>query len=435
VIKINFNTTVKGLLPLFFLILILGCKKESTEIGVNLIGDGGIQGTLVEYTNISARSVPGDSFASDIRTYNLLGVINDPVFGMSKANLIVQPMLTQLGNKAKGKTIDSVKLVLRYRTSQIVGATSYTLKYGDVSSEMIFDIYKAAQKLSDSVYSNYKPTLGDKIGTYQGAFNFTDSTSLDIKLDNSFGQSLIDLDDASYLSNTAFLEALKGIVIVPRSTTVTGEGAIVAFNVGSNISKLLLYYPDTSGSASIEIPMGAASKRINYYETVPSASIAAQHTATNGSFAATYVQALGGSKIKIEVPELDSIIKKGGNVVINQAKISFVIDQTQTTSAYKEPARLFLRVPLIANKAVSADIIDLFSAYYGGTNSSGRYDFYFNRYLQALVKEYATTGVNSFNGFYLSIPEDLPIIPYRAVVKSDKSLGDIKVSVRYTKLD
>jgi len=83
-------------------------------------------------------------------------------------------------------------------------------------------------------------------------------------------------------------------------------------------------------------------------------------------------------------------------------------------------------------------IIDLLTtSNYGGIYDSDikGYEFHFNRYLQQLVKEYTKTGKSNFNGFYLSIPSDYPVTPYRGVFKMDKNAGDIKVSVTYTKLD
>ena len=89
-INTKLNIKSKGLLPLFFLLVFWGCKKETTDIGVDILGDGNLNSVEVVLSYISARSVRDDSSRTDNLTSNSLGVINDPIFGMSKSCLIVQ---------------------------------------------------------------------------------------------------------------------------------------------------------------------------------------------------------------------------------------------------------------------------------------------------------------------------------------------------------
>lgn len=445
-IKNNLNTKVKGLLPLFFLLAFLACKKESTEIGVGVLGDGSISTADTTFIDVSARSVVDDSSRTDNLSTNILGVINDPILGTSKACLIVQPRLTQFGSNDSIKTIDSVKLVLKYDYRQYVGTTENILRYGDIASTVVLDVYKLNEGLIDTnkYYSNFRPELGDLVGTFTGSFDFTDSTYLEIFLNNSFGQEMLDWNEDVYKDNTSFLESLKGLVIVPRNSPVAGQGAIVAIEAGINSSKLQIFYND---SASKTIPLGSSSRRINYYETIPSANLINQFN-SNNTFGTSYTQSLGGAKIKVDVPGLESIIKLGEKAIINQAKITFLLDDNATTTEYRAPIRLWLVVPDTANAKYSMAIVDLFDdlsppsgwtglTSYGGDyeGSINGYEFHFNRYLQQLVKEYAETGKHSFNGFYLSVPSDYPVTPYRGVFKTDKNAGDIKVSISYTKLD
>lgn len=435
-INTKLNIKSKGLLPLFFLLVFWGCKKETTDIGVDILGDGNLNSVEVVLSDISARSVRDDSSRTDNLTSNSLGVINDPIFGMSKSCLIVQPRLTQFGTDETSKSIDSIKLILKYDYEQTVSGIKNILKYGDINSEIVMDVYKLNKDLVDTVkyYSTFRPELGDLVGTFTGSFNFSDSTSLEIMLNNSFGQEMLDWNSDIYKDEAKFLEALKGLVIVPRNNPLSGEGAIVCVEAGINSSKLQLFYND---SLTKTIPMGSSSRRINYYETDPTANLTNQFNSVN-TFTTTYAQSFGGAKIKVGVAGLDSIIKMGGNVVINEAKIIFLLDQLSITDAYKAPSRMFLVVPDTVNSKYSMPIIDLLTtSNYGGIYDSDikGYEFHFNRYLQQLVKEYTKTGKSNFNGFYLSIPSDYPVTPYRGVFKMDKNAGDIKVSVTYTKLD
>jgi len=436
VIITKLNIKSKGLLPLFFLLVFWGCKKETTDIGVDILGDGNLNSIEVLITDISARSVRDDSSRTDNLSSNTLGVVNDPIFGLSKSCLIVQPRLTQFGTDDTPKSIDSVKLILKYDYEQNVLGNNNILKYGDINSVLVMDIYKLNEDLVDTVkyYSTFKPELGDIVGTFTGSFNFSDSTSLEIMLNNSFGQEMLDWNSDIYKDEAKFLKTLKGLVIVPRNNTLSGEGAIVCVEAGLNSSKLQLFYND---SLTKTIPMGSSSRRINYYETQPSVNLTNQFNSTN-NFRTTYAQSFGGAKIKVDLVGLDSVIKLGEKVVINEAKITFLLDQISITDEFKAPSRMFLVVPDTLNSKYSMPIIDLTTtSNYGGDFNPviKGYEFHFNRYLQQLVKEYAKTGKNNFNGFYLSIPSDYPVTPYRGVFKTDKDAGDIKVSITFTKLD
>ena len=436
VIITKLNIKSKGLLPLFFLLVFWGCKKETTDIGVDILGDGNLNSIEVLITDISARSVRDDSSRTDNLSSNTLGVVNDPIFGLSKSCLIVQPRLTQFGTDDTPKSIDSVKLILKYDYEQNVLGNNNILKYGDINSVLVMDIYKLNEDLVDTVkyYSTFKPELGDIVGTFTGSFNFSDSTSLEIMLNKSFGQEMLDWNSDIYKDEAKFLKTLKGLVIVPRNNTLSGEGAIVCVEAGLNSSKLQLFYND---SLTKTIPMGSSSRRINYYETQPSVNLTNQFNSTN-NFRTTYAQSFGGAKIKVDLVGLDSVIKLGENVVINEAKITFLLDQISITDEFKAPSRMFLVVPDTLNSKYSMPIIDLTTtSNYGGDYNPviKGYEFHFNRYLQQLVKEYAKTGKNNFNGFYLSIPSDYPVTPYRGVFKTDKDAGDIKVSITFTKLD
>lgn len=462
-IKNNFKIKVKGLLPLFFLLAFFGCKKESTEIGVGLRDDlGGINSTSVRYQNVICRTVSDDSFRTDILTANILGLINDPVFGLSKASLIIQPRITETGDDLSGKTIDSIKLFIRYNQIQTVGIDPYLLTYGNVESELEIDVYTLADAVasSDTFYSNYSPVLNTKVGQFSGELRFFDSLEtvvegsivksapqMVITLDNSFGQEIMDFGSDAYNSDSSFVKYLKGLALVPTNV-LSGDGTIIGVVANSSASGLVLYYSDTLTKI---IPLGSASKRINYYETGSTAAIDAQKSGS-GHFDITYVQSLGGTKIKVDIPELSSIIEMGQDIVINEAEIEFIIDESVVDTAYKVPNRMWIQIPDTVNGVVNSnsipitDLIDRLIPpnfnWNGYTNYGGDYDdskkgysFHFNRYLQELVKEYNETGVNKFNGFYLSIPSDFPVTPSRAVIRTDSMAGDVKVSVTYTKLD
>jgi hypothetical protein len=453
--KNNFKIKAKGLIPLFFLLIFFGaCKKESTQIGVGLSGDLTGSDTMVTYQNIITRTVLDDSLSSDNLATNILGVINDPIFGYGKASLVVEPLLTEEGGDFTNKEIDSVVLVLNYDIEQVVGFFPKLLRYGDMESELEIEVYQLQDTLENKRYTHkFNPTLGAKLGQFTGKFSF-DSVSrvvdgesikvapqMSITLDNSFGTTLFN----NVSSTTAFKNALKGLVLVPKSNPISGEGAIVGIEASNPFSGITVYYDDTLTKV---FPLGSSSAKINLFETTPSGAIASQMSGT-GHFNTTYAQSLGGTKIKVDIPELNQIIEMGEEIVINEASINFIVDASSVTSNYPVPSRLLLQIPDTTGGVVAGGksiiFIDAFDrlnnpnfaglANYGGDYSEGGYTFRFNRYLQQLVKEYIATGVNNFNGFYLSVPSDFPVTPARTVLNTDNTTGAMKVSITYTKLN
>lgn len=441
------NNKVKGLLPLFFLLAFGACKKEATDIGLGLVGDDVLENAEKStFYNAICRTVEDDSIRTDVLSSGLFGIVNDPILGESKASLIIQPRVAETGTGSIGKIADSTRLVLKFDIDETVGGSPYRILQGDATSEITFDIYKMGEEIPDSAFNTYRPVLGDKIGEYTGGFNFSNkevivngdtllvSPEIILELDNKLGEDILGLTN---LTDNDLKTVLEGIVLVPRAI-VSGDGLIIAFETRITASRLLIYHDSTE----LSIPLGASSKRLNYFETTPSASVASQLSGT-GHFNTTYVQSLSGTKLKLEFPELNDFIKKGERIVINEAHISFALqDGTVENGKYDEPPRLLLYAIDSASDrtAFFEDLIDFQfqqSPNYGGAlePTSSTYDFRFNRFLQRLVDDYRLRGIDNFKGFYLRVPTDSPIVPHRAVLNTDVSQQAIKVSVTYTKLN
>ena len=442
----------KGYLPLFLLLIVFSCKKESTNIGLDLIGEESLANAInVEYRNLSFRTVADDTFVVNGLSSSLLGIINDPVFGESKASLVVQPQLTETGINLAGNTIDSTQLNLVFDLYQAVdeGAriTNYELRYGDLQSEITIDVYRLDEDLTDGDYSsNYVPKTGVKVGEYTGRFNLdsvkreidgeivTLSPRMAINLDYVFGQEILDYNELVFSSNEEFIKVMKGLVLIPRNI-MSGDGAIVAVEAINTRSSLSLFYSD---SLELSIPLGLGSKRVNFFETSHTPAIEGQKTGT-GHYNITYVQSLGGTKVRIEAPQLDSIIEMDEDIVINEAKLEVSIDTSlRFNGNFEQAPRLLLLTPDTLKLSRSQTLVGGNSVNYSQaiySSSSNSYTFNFNRYLQHLKQIYRSTGKNEFYWFYMTVPPDEPITPHRVIVKSDTMSRSVKLSIKYTKLN
>ena len=455
------NIRIKGFLPLFFLLAFFGCKKETTNIGVDFLpGGGNINSDAVEIKNIVCRTIAEDSLKTDSLNSNLLGAINDPEFGTTKASLIVQPIISESGDDITGSTIDSITLTLKYDKAQIISGVEHLLKYGDLASTMELEVYRLAEKVTadKKYYSNFNPQLGGLVGSFSGQFNFFDSVEvvvnddtamvapqLTIRLDNAFGQEIIDASALAFNSQDDWLDFLNGLVIVPKTTNLApGQGCFVGIEAASSQSKLTIHY---NGTESREIPMGPLSERIGLYDfSGQTTTITAQKTGT-GHYNTTYVQAMGAAKVKLDIEELNAFIEAGEPRAINEAVLSVKVDPSTISEDFPAPYRMVLFKPHSetgGNSAIIDYIDDLIppSRWSGLTNYGGEYnqetnsyEFHFNRYLQHLVNDFIESGENNFNGFYIAIPSDFPLTPSRTVLNTDTLNGGIKLSVKYTKLN
>jgi hypothetical protein len=307
----------------------------------------------------------------------------------------------------------------------------------------------------EAYFSNYQPALGDQIGTWTGNLLSEDTVwfeedgdlkwqinTLRIPLDNSFGEDFF--TNGQFGSNEVFLQFLNGIALVPRTSGLgSGEGNIVGIEKESDNSKLIVYY---NGGLRKEFDMNSESQNISTYQFDPRpAAIQTQFDNRGTHFDEAYLQAMGGSKLRLEIPDLFKLVEYGNAIAINEARLTLTVKDGSATDNFPAPERLLLLQPDAEDSSNSfiLDLIDVLvppnSGWVGNTNYGGDYDsdsktytFRFNRHLQSLLDAYLSSGENSNRGFYVIVPSDNPITPSRLILDTDNMGLELKVT--YTKL-
>lgn len=453
---------IKGALPLFLLMFFIACKSDLKEVGVGLRPDGGIIGNqLVDTLSFSTRTIEEDSVRTDSLSLNILGATNDPLFGTSEATLHLQFLLEEFNIDFTSAVLDSIVLTLKYQATQSIEGTQLTLAHGNLSSPMSLEVLKLAQAipLEDRYYSNQTIATGTSVGTWNGLFEIQDSVEvvegtdsfkvaphLRIRLDDFFGNEFLTQPSTVFADQTSFLAFLEGLAIVPSmaSSLSPGNGAFVGFDLVDDLNAVTIYY---NGSESKRLVISNESEYFSTYKFYGQPASITNQKSTPGSYSKTYMQSLGGAKVKIDIPALSSFLINEGDVVINEAELRVKVDPTSIMAGYNTPYRALLFQPdeFDSTNAVIQDFIDDVlppSTFLSGrTNYGGRLDtvnneyvFHFNRHLQELVQDYSN-GVDNNRGFYLLIPSDFPGIPSRAVLDTDTATGGIELNVRYTKLN
>lgn len=441
-------------LTLVILLSVFSCKNTDSDLGLNLMPDKGeFYSAQTDTFTINAFTVKDDSVKTDSLSSNILGSINDPLFGTTSSSVASQLTITQTGiSFGAAPKVDSVVLYIKWDKNYY---------YGNLKSIQSLKIYELNEKIEESkqYFSNHKISLGSLIGTWSGNFNHNDSLSikyeqqkikvppgLAIKLQNSIGEKLATANSTVYSSVESFLEFFKGIAIISESTGLNpGEGGISAIDMFSGISLLMVYYND---SLQHNFELNNNCSNFNIYDYNHSNPDITNQIANKGkNYSTTYIQTMGSCKTKIEIPHLLNLVKelKNERIIVNEAALIFTPLNGTVSTTYTLPLRLNLFQPDIKNHDSAiidfVDYIDPSTSYYskyGGSYNtlSGDYTIRFTRQLQYIFDQYLINGKNINKGFFVKIPSDRPVTPTRIVLDNSRNgaYKFLKFRITYTKI-
>jgi len=246
--------------------------------------------------------------------------------------------------------VDNVDFAVNGSLSDIVlDSVVLTLEYADYYGSLdaqSFEVLELTEDMYiDSAYYNGKsfasnPTNlvvpGSRVQVpdpITSVFTPTDSTSaqLRLKLDNSFGQKIMNESGNVTLSdNDNFVQFLKGIEVkVNNPGQATNEGAILLFNLISLNSSVTLYYRDTvaKDTLSFDLLMNTNCARVNKNVHDYSGTLVANQLADSTLGAdRVYVQGLQGLKTEINLTDIMRL--KDSNIIINKAVLKIPVDNT-----------------------------------------------------------------------------------------------------------
>lgn len=422
----------------------ISCKKENNDIGSDVIGNRSGFDVRVDTFDLVTYSAKADSVDTRFLTYYKLGQMNDPLLGVSTANIVTQFTIPFNQFSLNGATIDSVVLQLRYAGPEGI--------YGNAASKQTIRVYEVSEDLPVSLkeyfYSNRKyQLLSSELGTYQGTFNTKDSVyvtvgtvktgyapQLRIKLTNkAFINKLQNLSTSSLANSTSFKNAFKGLFISAESQSLSpGEGAMTYFNLRTDNPQtaVVLYTSKNGVYEKYELPISGTNEvKTNQYLF---ANAPALQPANGGVHSNTCYLQPAGIKTRILLPNLLDIAEKQ-NIAIQSARLTVTVKDT-ADSKYTVPTRLNLwDADSLGVRKTIADFSES-AAYYGGSydETTGTYTFNINKHVQNLLSTYYQTKTNINYGLNLFVPEDFPITASRAILDTDKTQGKVKLILTYT---
>jgi len=362
------------------------------------------------FDGLTSATESEDSLRTDEALNLILGnVAIDPTFTNSSAGFYTQILLTENNTDlGDNPVVDSV--VLSY---------TYSGYYGKLENFTSLDVLVLQDDIyKDSVYysTSYPiPTPGGM--SYVESFSVSNDTEkplLKVKLNNDFGQDILDLENESLKDNEVFLEKFKAISVV-----TSAQNTMLYLNPnGSNSFLKIYYHNDESGSdtLSLDFELGGDAARINLFNPKPLSNL-------NQADDKVYIQSMAGYKTKITVSDLAVLADTLKGKAINKVTMSFDVEPG-STSEYAAHDKLFLvRVNEEGKNVFLTDYTIEGETHFGGRLEDDKYVFNITRYFYQLLNNDSYTN-------------DLYLLPAGAAINANRTIlsKDIKLIIHYSKL-
>jgi Domain of unknown function (DUF4270) len=310
------------------MILLDSCRKPEDGLGLELLPDGTVLGT-VEFDTLSLSAFAKAEPPRNTRNFSRgnVGSYVDAYFGKVQASLVTQVRLSgvNIGQDQADHTLvpDSLVLSLAYPALEQgygnLGPQTFSVK--ELAEDLFVDSTYYSDRLPkviDRELIQYKgqrqtPRLFDPV--YVG--DDTLGPQLRLPLNLALAQRFLDVFGAPELaSNTNFLPFFKGLWV----TTDNGyqglfEGGVLGIDLLSTNTQLTLYYTDISpeDTTQKELEFLINSDCVRYNVCLHDVTVAqypglaAQLADSTVGAERTYVQSLGGVRTVIYLPGLDAL--------------------------------------------------------------------------------------------------------------------------------
>ena len=231
------------LLLLFF----LSCGVESSEIGADFFNGGAIDLSLIDSATVSLSTIKFDSLITNSTERMLVGSYIDNKLGRTTAASFIQvtiPATTADNLDDEGIVFDYLALTLKHDDYY----------YNDTTKHLTLNVHRLTSDITISdlgyIYNTAKVNYDESpLGTLTFLPKPHREDSVEVKLSDVLGKELLQKirdSDEDISDATEFTEYLKGLVVMPDTTTAE---SVIGFSMQP---ELRLYYSDKSVVPSVQ---------------------------------------------------------------------------------------------------------------------------------------------------------------------------------------
>jgi len=433
----------KGFLAsvLFLLSVLFSCKKDG---GLSPDFDNGNLSIIYTDTfSLKTTVLEDPAGRTDIAVGHLLGVYNDPVFGVKSSSIYTNVGISGATDFTLGFNIDTLVFSPNFIVDSLVLSLKIANYYGNSASSFTVNAFELTDPLSssESYFSNtYSPVQNILLGSTLLTPSTSDSILRIVITEPTLISNI--QNTTSYADNSALNAVFKGLYLVSSDTagaTTTipqGTGAFALFNFNSSSSKITVHYRNGTNpslkeeSLVLNSNVRTYSRFINNYSSTDIEKHLNSDASKNNN--RIYVSAMKGVRTKIELPSIKELAKEG-KIAINKAEITFTIESGTDESLDEVLSTLALTGINAEGNAIVLldDPTKEGLEHYGGIYNASTKSISFNitKHIHQLINSESVDY-----GMYL-LAREAVTSANRAVFNSENSPNSkIKLEITYSKL-
>lgn len=403
------------------LLVAAACTKPEADVGIDLQDEDNLLSVEgLDTFSLRTYTLPEDSVRSDNLNPALVGFYGDPVFGLLKAGHVTElrlstgnPVFVAPGTSRSDLVVDSLVLALSYQ-SNITGQDADAV-YGNLGPQFfrVFEIIDSLE-INTPYYHTTEFNFIEEDLVVPGRNMVTPKPfdtltvggmsalpEVRLPLNTEIAERILSVNDGNGITAAQFVSVFKGLYIaVDETMTDPFNAGILYFDTFTQLSRMSMFYRNTATGDTLryEFVIRNNSGKFNVFEharELAEQPLRQQVTDMDPEPGQRdlYVQAAGGTKLRIDLPHIDELKERG--LAINKAVITLPL-RGDGIGAYPPPDNLFIfGLSDEGNAFLLDDQIDG-AGFIGGVwdPENGRYRFTVTRYLQQVLN-----GTRPFNGF------------------------------------